>query len=131
MIVLDTHALVWWVSDAARLSIRAKGAIEHCLADGRLAVSTISVLEIATAIRRGRLELDAPFERWLDDLRALPELRFEPLSVEVASLAGSFDDTVSGDPADRIIAATALSLGARLVSADRRLRTVPQLAVVW
>lgn len=131
MIVLDTHALVWWVSDTARLSVRARRAIEQCLVDARLAVSTISVLEIATAIRRDRLELDVPFERWLDDLRALPELRFEPLSAEIASLAGNFADTVPGDPADRIIAATALSLGADLVSADRRLRAMPKLAVVW
>lgn len=74
MIILDTHALVWWVSDAARLSVRARRAIEHRLADARLAVSTISVLEIATAIRRGCLELEASFEPWLDDLRALPHL---------------------------------------------------------
>jgi PIN domain nuclease of toxin-antitoxin system len=52
-------------------------------------------------------------------------------SAEIAALAGSFDDTVLGDPADRIIAATALSLGAELVSADRRLRAMPKLAVVW
>lgn len=131
MIVLDTHVLVWWVSDVERLSIRAKRAIDQGLSDSPSTVSTISIFEIATAVRRGRLELDASLEQWLADLRMLPELRFEPPGVAIASLAGSLEEGVPGDPADRIIVATALTLGAKLVSADRRLRTTPRLSVVW
>ena len=131
MIVLDTHALVWWVSDVGRLSARAKRAIDRCLADAPLVVSTITIFEVATAIRRGRLELNASPEQWIADLGSLPELRFEPLSVAIATLAGSLDEAFPGDPADRVIVATALALGAELVSADRRLRAAPQLSVVW
>lgn len=64
-------------------------------------------MEIATAVRRGRLTLSMPFGQWLADLRALPELQFEPVTAEIAALAGSFDGAMHGDPADRIIAATA------------------------
>lgn len=131
MIVLDTHALVWWVSRADRLSARAKRAIDQGLRDGRVTASTITVLEIATAVRRGRLELGSPFDAWLADLRALPELRFEPVSVEIAQLAGSFADPTPGDPVDRIIVATARILRARLVSADEALRASPDVEVVW
>src|SRR2546430_2212898 len=64
-------------------------------------------------------------------LRVLPELHFEPVSAGIAQLAGSFDDAAPGDPADRIIAATAIALESRLVTADRRLRRTPRLEAVW
>lgn len=130
MIVLDTHVLVWWVAGTGRLSAAAKRAIDQRLRHGPVIASAITVLEIATAVRRGRLELGGPLDQWLADLLALPELRFEPVSVEIARLAGAFDDPTPGDPADRIILATAQTLRARLVSADDRLRASP-VAVVW
>ncbi|OGA57252.1 MAG: hypothetical protein A3F77_07095 [Betaproteobacteria bacterium RIFCSPLOWO2_12_FULL_67_28] len=131
MIVLDTHALLWWVSGSKRLSARARRAIRAATVDAPAAASTISVLEIVTAVRRGRLELAAPVESWLADLRLLPELRFEPVSVEIARRAGTFDTPMPGDPADRIIAATAMVLRARLVTADEELRRVAGLRAVW
>jgi len=131
VIVLDTHALVWWAVGDRRLSARALRAIRGAAKDGAVFASTISVMEIATALRRGRLTLSIPLGQWLADLRALPELRFEPVSAEIAALAGSFDGAMHGDPANRIIAATARSLGARLVTADERLRGLPDVVTVW
>lgn len=131
MIVLDTHALVWWAVGDHRLSARALRAIRGAAKDGAVFASAISVMEIATAVRRGRLTLSMPFGQWLADLRALPELRFEPVSAEIATLAGSFDGAMHGDPANRIIAATARTLGARLVTADERLRGLPDVVTVW
>lgn len=131
VIVLDTHVLVWWVSGVVRLSGPARRAIAASVRHGAAIASTISVFEIATAARRGRLQLNAPLERWLADLRLLPELRFEPVTLEIAALAASFDDPTPGDPADRIIAATARSLGARLVTADELLRRSPHVETIW
>ncbi len=131
MILLDTHALVWWAADAARLSARAKRAIRSALREGHVVASAISLFEIATAIRRGRLVLAVPSEQWLADVRLLPELRFEPVSAEIAEVAGSFDGAVPGDPADRIIAATAIALGLKLITADKQLRRAPRLQTVW
>lgn len=131
MIVLDTHVLVWWVSGSGRLSARAKRAIDQTLQLSPLIASAITVLEIVTAVRRGRLELGSPLDQWFADLRALPELHFEPVSAEIAHLAGSFPDTTPGDPADRIIVATAQTLRAKLVTADERLSKSPHVAVVW
>lgn len=127
MIVLDTHALVWWVNGKPALSARARRALRGAT----LAASAISALEIATAVRRGRLELGLPLEQWFADLALLPELKLEPVTAEIARVAGSFDESVPGDPADRIIAATAIALGAKLVTADKRLRAVPRLRTVW
>ena len=131
MIVLDTHVLVWWVSGSGRLSVRAKRAIDQGLRRSPAIASTISVLEIVTAVRRGRLELGAPVDQWLADLRALPEIQFQPVSTQIAELAGSFDEAMPGDPADRIIVATALTFHARLVTADERLRESPSVVTVW
>jgi PIN domain nuclease of toxin-antitoxin system len=131
LIVLDTHVLVWWVSGTGRVSARARRAIDQRLRQGPVIVSTITVFEIATAVRRGRLELGLPLDEWLADLRALPELSFQPVSIEIARLAGSFEDKTPADPADRIIMATAQTLGAKLVTADERLRQSPNVSAVW
>lgn len=131
MILLDTHVLVWWVADVARLSARARREIRGAMRKGHVAASAISLFEISTAVRRGRLVLSVPAEEWLADLRLLPELRFEPVSAQIAQVAGSFGEAVPGDPADRIIAATAIALDLKLVTADERLRRAPRLQAVW
>ena len=131
MIVLDTHVLVWWLSGTPLLSPAASQAIAEAVAAERVAASTISVLEIAAAVRCGRLQLTMPLTQWLADARLLPELRFEPISTEVAHLAGSFGEKMHGDPADRLIAATAMVLGAPLVTADEKLRGCGAVQTVW
>jgi PIN domain nuclease of toxin-antitoxin system len=93
--------------------------------------STISVFEIATAVRRGRIALACPLDQWLSDLAQLPELRFEPVGFGIARRASTLPDSAPGDAADRIIAATALELRGKLVTADKRLAAIAGLEVVW
>lgn len=96
-----------------------------------MVVSAASVLEIATLVRRGRLELSLPLAQWITDLRALPELRIEPVSADIALLAGSFSAEDPRDPADRMIAATAWSEGCPLVTADAALRAARLVETIW
>ncbi len=131
MMVLDTHVLIWWLSEPGQLSPAARRAIRRASAETPAIVSAISVLEIATAARRGRLVFSMPADQWLADARSLPELRFEPVSAEIAQMAGAFGESMHGDPADRVIAATALTLAAPLVTADSKLRSVQGLKTVW
>jgi PIN domain nuclease of toxin-antitoxin system len=131
VIVLDTHALVWWVTDAADLSRNARRAIQAAVRRGPAIASAISIFEIATAVRRGRLRLGMALEQWLGDLRTLPELRLEPVTADIAQLAGGLEPSLPGDPADRIIVATALDLKAKLVTADARLRQSHRVETVW
>ena len=131
MIVLDTHALVWWVTGAPRLSTRAKRAIASAARQGPLVASAISVFEIATLLRRGHLAFAVPPEQWLNDVRLLPELRFEPVSADIAQAAGAFPESMPGDPADRIVVATAIKLQAKLVTADGRLGESRLVETVW
>lgn len=131
MIVLDTHALVWWVSDSPDLSARARRTIRATVRRGPVVASTISIFEIATAVRRERLQFRVSLDRWLKDLRALPDLRLEPVGADIAQLAGALEPSLPGDPADRIIVATAIDLKAKLVTADARLRQSRRVETVW
>ncbi len=128
MIVLDTHAWIWWVAGPARLSGAAKRAIEKARMRG---VCAISVWEVAVLIERGRLVLDREVTDWVRDALALPGVELLPLTPEIALAAGGAVLELHGDPADRMIAATALAHRARLVTKDERLRALRTLDTVW
>jgi PIN domain nuclease of toxin-antitoxin system len=131
MIVLDTHALVWWADAGSKLSKKARLAARAKARRRELVVSAISVFEIVTLERRGRLAFRMPVGQWLADLRKLPELIIHPVTDEVAERAGGLGDAFPGDPADRIICATALILGAPLITHDTKLLDLPNLVTLW
>lgn len=134
MIVLDTHAWIWWVADPARLSSAARKAIDRERVRG---VCAISVWEVAMLVARSRLVLDREVAEWIRDALAEPGIELLPLTVEIALAAGGAGVEsgtpleLQGDPADRMIAATALIHRARLVTRDERLRSVRALETVW
>jgi PIN domain nuclease of toxin-antitoxin system len=131
VIVLDTHALIWWVGGSSELSPKARRAVQTAARRRELVASSISIFEIATAVRCGRLELSVPLDTWLDALGHLPELTIYPVTEEIARLAGSLDEKLPGDPADRLIASTALTLDCPLVTADAILRAADRLQAIW
>lgn len=128
MTVLDTHTWVWWLDDDARLSDGARAAIE---ASDEIVVSAISVWELATLERLGRLAVLPDIRTWVR--RALGHERVSPVAVTpaIALAAGSLLPPFPGDAADRVIYATALAEDARLVSADRRIARHDPERVVW
>lgn len=132
MIVVDTHVLVWWVDgDTRKISRKARQALEQHAKRNELLIATISVFEITTLERRGRLRFKISAAEWLARVRRLPEYRIEPLTDDIAERAGRFGDAFPGDPADRIIAATALVRGVALVTHDERLRGIEHLKTIW
>lgn len=129
MIVLDTHVWLWWMSSPERLSDGAREAIATTPAIG---VSTISAWEVAMLAARGRISLDREVGTWVR--RALAEHRVEPLApgIEVALDAGLLDGKdFPGDPADRLIYATARAIDAPLVTRDARIRAFAPSATIW
>jgi PIN domain nuclease of toxin-antitoxin system len=131
MTLLDTHALLWWVNDPASLSNPAITAIDAAMASGSVHVSCISSWEIALLVERGRLRLSLDVRDWLSRCEALPFLTFVPVTNAIAVESVRLRDFPHPDPADRIIAATALSLGAALVTRDQKLHACPYLRTVW
>jgi PIN domain nuclease of toxin-antitoxin system len=131
VIVLDTHILLWWVNDPTTLSKPAKKAIDAAVKSKAVHVSCISSWEIALLVERGRLRLALDVRDWLCRCEALPFLTFVTVSNAIAVESVRLPDFPHADPADRIIAATALSLGAALVTRDDKLRNYPHLQTIW
>jgi len=131
VIVLDTHVLIWWVNDPAALSSPAQMAINAAMESKSIHVSSISSWEIALLSERGRLQLSLDVRDWLCRCETLPFLTFVPVSNAIAVESVRLPEFPHADPADRIIAATALSLGAPLVTKDDKLRNYPHLKSIW
>ena len=131
MILLDTQALLWWVSDPKRISRQAMRAIDKALrSDESLAVSSFSVWEIALLARRGRLRAMRDIDVWIDKVEKLPVLTFYPVDNRIARRAIALP-LATNDPADRIIVSTALEIGATLVTSDERIRAFTGVKTVW
>jgi PIN domain nuclease of toxin-antitoxin system len=114
-VLLDTHVLVWLVEGDERLSIRARTAIDE--AGDQVWISAITPWEIGMLASKGRLRL----ERWMEAVLALPGVRLAELSPAIAIASSHLPGAPHGDPADRIIAATARHLDLTLVTADQKL----------
>lgn len=128
-VVLDTHAWVWWAADPDRLSEAAAAAIEHSEDVG---VSAISCWEVTMLVAKGRLEIDRPVERWIRQALGRPGVRALPLGPREATAAGLLqDDGFPGDPADRMIYATARAAGSPLVTRDEAIRAHDPRGTLW
>ena len=131
MIVLDTYVWIWWVSSPSMLSNDARKAIQTASDAGQVYVSSISVWEVALLVKRGRLELTMDVDAWLRHCEALPELHFVPANNSITLRSVNLPDFPSADPADRIIVATALSLGAPLITEDERMQAYDEVTTIW
>lgn len=129
MILLDTHVLVWLVGARERLSPLASEAVD---AAHELAISLASVQEIAYLAARGRLSMDRPVDAWIAAVLRVLEVRAIAPTISTALRAGSLDPVeFHGDPADRLIYATAVEHDAKLISADEQLRSSDPQRVIW
>ncbi len=131
MIVLDTHALVWWVTGDRQLSKAAKSAIERESGRQQIIVSSISAWEIALLVERQRLVLTMDVDRWLATVAEIEQVRYMPVDVEIAAKSVSLPGEFHKDPADRMIIATARKLAAPLVTKDEKIRAYPHVKTIW
>jgi len=121
-LLLDTHYWIWLQAGARQeISDAVRKAIEEAGASGNLLLSVISVWEVGLLEAKGRIELDAPCEQWVENALATPGLSIAPLTPEIALASSRLPEPFHGDPADRIIVATARALGARLVTRDSKI----------
>jgi len=129
MVVLDTHAWLWWSDDPSRLSATARGAIA---AAGSVGVVAVSCWEVAMLAARGRIGLDREVPRWIQQALVRPGVVALPLTPKAALDAALLDHSeFPGDPADRFIYATARDAGVHLVTRDARLRDFDPRGTVW
>ncbi len=121
MIVVDTHVLVWAVDADPRLGEAAWRAIDRAAAATGVYVSAITPWEIAMLARKGRLAIGRELGAWMAAALALPGIRLSPITPAIAIDSVALPGALHADPADRLIVATARSLGCPLLTADRAL----------
>jgi PIN domain nuclease of toxin-antitoxin system len=129
-VLLDTHALVWLVMGDERLRPAVRRRIEAAAQQQQLWVSAITPWEVGVLVAKARLVLDRDVMDWLQAALALPGIRLAPLEPVVAVASTRLPGDLHGDPADRLIVATARRLGAALVTADAALLAYGQLGHV-
>jgi PIN domain nuclease of toxin-antitoxin system len=127
-LLLDTHVVQWWSAEPARLSRTATTALEHA---DELAVAAISWFELAWLARHDRIVVAIPIRSWLEQLAT--QVRTAELTPAIADAASALPASFPGDSADRLIYATAIEHGWRLVTKDSRLRAHrnPRPIVLW
>ena len=83
MIVLDTNALLWWISNSVKLSKKAKKIIKEAENKQEVYISSISILEIYTLIKKGKLRLITLPDNWLDQVENLSYVHFVPIDNKI------------------------------------------------
>jgi PIN domain nuclease of toxin-antitoxin system len=127
-ILLDTHVVHWWSAEPKRVSSPARKALEKA---DELVVAAISWYELAWLARHERIVVNVPIRSWLQGLAA--QLRTIGVTFAIADTAVALPSSFPGDPADRLIYATAIEHGLKLVTKDHAIREHDHLvsAVVW
>ena len=121
MILLDTHVWIWWLSaEKDRLSADQRASLSE-EAFHSVGVSAISCWEVAMLVRKGRVDLGMPIAEWFGESLTESGLELHALSPEIAIESMNLPGEFHGDPADRIIAATARVHGCPLLTADRKI----------
>ena len=130
MILLDTHAWIWHLSDPTLLSAAARDAITDARRNRAVHVSSISVWELFMLTKKGRLQLAIAPDAFLHRAERLSYVRFTAVDNGVARRSVQLPE-LHDDPADRLILATAQQLGCPVVSKDRRFPAYPDAEVIW
>lgn len=130
MILVDTYVVVWLALDQNQLSKNARAAIDDVRRNGDgLAISDITLLELATLSSTGRIRLNISLESFLREIEA--RFTILPISGRACVRALGLPAVYPKDPADRIIAGTALVEGLSLLTADRAIRRSRALRTIW
>jgi PIN domain nuclease of toxin-antitoxin system len=120
-VVLDTHTFIWLLVGDRRLSSVVVEVIRQAAGTNQVFVSAITPWEIAMLVAKNKLTFASDVGTWLDDALSQPGITLAPLTPAIAVDSVRLPGTLHGDPADRIIVATARRLRATLITADAKL----------
>ncbi len=128
MIVLDTHAWIWYATEDPQLSKGAKGRIQRA---EKLGVHPVSCWEVAMLSDSGRLKLNMNVPQWVDHALERPKIELLPFTPAAAIRAAGLGGSFPGDPADRFIVGTALELRVPVVTRDQRITDWGHVETIW
>ncbi len=118
MIVLDTHTWFWWITDSAELAEPVVGLLA---AEDEVVVPSICLWEMGMLAARGRIDIGDDVTGFLEEALSWRGVRLKEITPAIAVRAGRLPRSFPGDPADRLIVATALELDAPLATRDDRI----------
>lgn len=131
MILLDTHVLAWAVGDPDRLSREAAASLRRGRIGGGLAISAITLWELALLFSRGHIRGAGTIEHSIQLMIDTAGVSIRPLTPVIAALATQFPEDYPRDPADRLIGATARAEGLSLITRDEQIRSSKLLKTIW
>ena len=131
MILLDTHVLLWMVSEPRRLSRVAEREILKAQRQRSCAIASISLWELAALFGKNRLRGAASVENSIRDILDDTGVKVLEITPEIADLTAAFPETYPKDPGDRLIGATARAYGLTLITQDQRILECPLVRAVW
>lgn len=122
-LLIDTHCWIWFEAGIReRLTSHNVEAIQDAATRGILLLSVFSVWELGMLESKGRIHLHKNCGQWVEEALAIPGLSLVPLTPAIALESTRLPGSFHGDPADRIIVATARAMNARLLTSDRNIR---------
>jgi PIN domain nuclease of toxin-antitoxin system len=130
VILADTHVVLWLALEPEQVSADALNALKEARdSQGGIAIADISLWEIAVAVQRGKVVLDSDFGEFLGSIEEI--YRVLPVTAEIAERGTRFSKAYPRDPADKLIGATALVYGLKLVTRDEVIRASGEVPVIW
>jgi len=129
-VLLDTHIWVWWLTPGSPLSRAERDALDAAAGRRELFLSAVSLWEVQVLHAKERLELPLPFADWLARAADDRIISVLPLSVEVVFALDALPASFHGDPADRLIVATARTHAMPLATHDAAIRR-SRAAKLW
>lgn len=128
MKLLDTHAWIWLASDPKKLSRRAAREIAN---EKQLAISAISCWEFSTFVSKGKITIDRSSLDWIEQSLTEFGISLLPLTPAIAVRSSQLGPNFHGDPADRIIVATASVQGVPLITKDEKIQMCEMVQTLW
>jgi PIN domain nuclease of toxin-antitoxin system len=129
-VILDTHIWVWWLLPSSPLPDRERMALDRIATDKGILLPAICLWEAQMLHRKKRIELPVPFPTWLRRATAADMLSVLPLNADTVIAVDDLPAGFHGDPADRMIVATARSYDLSLATHDHAIKK-SRIVKIW